>query len=379
MKVRSEREFSFAGKADTLRPGLDVGRDLMTMLKTRRAAAALLCAGLLAGVGPATGGASAAPAKTDQTIVVSFHAPSAGTYATAFTVAANAVPSGLPVSFSASGACSNVGGMFTMTTATGTCLVKFDQAGDATYDPAPQVVESVTAQKANQTIVFNPLEDVTFGDLDFDIAGALASSDLPVTLTASGSCAISGVTVHLTAAGSCTITATQAGDANYNAAAPVPQTLTIAKGEQEITFLALPDRAFGDPDFRVKATADSGLPVSFTASERCTVLSAKVHLLAPGSCKVTASQNGNADYRPALSVSQSFKIARPVCSVPNVTGKRLRAAKQAISQSHCRTGTVTYANSTKTPTGRVSSQSRKPGRRYAANTKVDLVVSLGKQ
>jgi hypothetical protein len=47
MKVRSEREFSFAAKADTLRPGPDVGRDLMTMLKTRRAAAALLWAGLL--------------------------------------------------------------------------------------------------------------------------------------------------------------------------------------------------------------------------------------------------------------------------------------------------------------------------------------------
>jgi hypothetical protein len=47
MKVRSEREFSFAAKADTLRPGLDVGRDLMTMLKRRRAAAALLWAGLL--------------------------------------------------------------------------------------------------------------------------------------------------------------------------------------------------------------------------------------------------------------------------------------------------------------------------------------------
>jgi hypothetical protein len=174
------------------------------------------------------------------------------------------------------------------------------------------------------------------------------------------------------------VTATQAGDANYNAAPPVPQTFAIMRGDQEITFLALQTRAYGDPDFTVKARADSGLAVSFTASGRCTVRRRKVHLLGPGSCRVTASQKGNADYKPALSVSRSFAIARPVCSVPKVTGKRLRAAKQAISQSHCRTGNVTYARSTKTPKGRVSSQSRKPGRRYAANTLIDLVVSLGK-
>ena len=281
------------------------------------------------------------------------------------------------MSFSSGGACSSVGATFTMTSGTGTCLVKYDQPGDSTHDAALQVVESVTAQKADQTITFGALEDAAFGDLDYDIA-AFASSDLAVTLAAGGKCTLSGVTVHLLGAGSCTVTATQAGDANYNAAPPVPQTFSIAKGDQEITFFALETRAYGDPDFTVKATADSGLAVSFTASGRCTVRGARVHLLGPGSCKVTASQKGNADYKPAPSVSRSFAIARPVCSVPRVTGKRLRAAKLAISQSHCRAGKVTHAHSAKTPRGRVSSQSRKPGRRYAANTMIDLVVSLGK-
>jgi hypothetical protein len=347
------------------------------MLRTKRVAAALLGAGLIVGVGAPAGGAGAATAATPQTITVTVHAPPTGTFATAFSVAANS-DSGLPVSFSSSGACSSVGATFTMTSGTGTCLVKYDQPGDGTHDAAAQVVESVTAQKANQTITFGVLEDAAFGDLDADIVGAFASSDLAVTLTAGGKCTLSGVTVHLLGAGSCTVTATQAGDANYNAALPVPQTFSIAKGDQEITFFALQTRAYGDSDFAVKATADSGLAVSFTASGRCTVRGARVHLLGPGSCKVTASQQGNADYKPALSVSRSFAIARPVCSVPKVTGKRLRAAKQAISQSHCRTGKVTYAPSTKTPKGRVSSQSRKPGRRYTANTMVDLVVSLGK-
>jgi hypothetical protein len=342
------------------------------------AAAALLVGGIVAGVGAATPGAGAATAGSPQTITVTVHAPSARTYADAFSVAANS-DSGLPVSYSSGGACSNVGATFTMTSGTGTCLVKYDQSGNAMYDAAPQIVESVTAQKANQTIIFNPLEAATFGDLDYDIVGAFASSDLVVTLTASGNCTIGGVTVHLTGAGSCTITATQAGDANYNAAQPVPQTFTIDKGDQEITFDPLEDKAFGDPDFTVKATADSGLPVSFTASGTCTVRSAKVHLLGPGSCKVTASQRGNGNYNPAASVSQGFAIARPVCSVPKVTGKRLRAARVAITQSHCRTGKVTYAYSRRTAKGRVSSQSRRPGRTLPANSRVDLVVSLGRR
>ena len=48
--------------------------------------------------------------------------------------------------------CSNTGATFTMTSGTGTCSVKYDQAGDSDYNAAPQVVESVTAQKADQTI-----------------------------------------------------------------------------------------------------------------------------------------------------------------------------------------------------------------------------------
>ena len=39
-----------------------------------------------------------------------------------------------------------------MTSGTGTCSVKYDQAGNANYNAAPQVTESVNAQKADQTI-----------------------------------------------------------------------------------------------------------------------------------------------------------------------------------------------------------------------------------
>jgi hypothetical protein len=98
----------------------------------------------------------------------------------------------------------------------------------------------------------------------------------------------------------------------------------------------LEDRAFGDPDFTVRASADSGLRVSFSARGQCTVHGARVHLVRAGSCKVIASQAGNADYKAAPNVSRSFAIVKATCSVPRVTGKRLAAAKRAIAANRCR-------------------------------------------
>jgi hypothetical protein len=141
-------------------------------------------------------------------------------------VAASGGGSSNPVTFSSSGACSNTVGTFTMTSGTGTCTVKYDQAGDANYNAAPQLSETTTAQKASQTIAFGPLPDRTAGDPDFTVS-ATASSGLTVSFAASGECTVSGTTVHLTGAGSCTITASQAGDSNYAAAPDVPRTFQI--------------------------------------------------------------------------------------------------------------------------------------------------------
>ena len=80
------------------------------------------------------------------------HAPASAAFGSSFSVAATGGGSGNPVTFSSAGACTNVGALFTMTSGTGTCSVKYDQAGSADYDAAPQVVESVSAAKAGQTI-----------------------------------------------------------------------------------------------------------------------------------------------------------------------------------------------------------------------------------
>src|SRR5437868_1961325 len=205
------------------------------------------------GTGPLT------VSKAGQTITVGTHAPASATYNTTFTVAASS-NSGLPVAYSSSGVCTNSGAVFTMTGSTGNCSVNYDRAGDGNYNPATQVTESVTAQKAGQTITFAALVGKTFGDPDFTVS-ATASSGLSVSFSAAGNCTVSGNTVHITDAGSCTITASQAGDSNYNAATSVNQSFTVARANQTIAFGTLAGKTFGDPDFTVSATASSGLSV----------------------------------------------------------------------------------------------------------------------
>ena len=78
---------------------------------------------------------------------------------------------------------------------------------------------------------------------------------------------------------------------------------------QTITFPAIADKTFGDPDFRVNATASSGLPLSYSATGNCTVTDAIVHLTGPGACSIVASQPGNKNFNPAPNASRTFMIA----------------------------------------------------------------------
>src|SRR4029079_13055820 len=90
--------------------------------------------------------------KANQTIHVSTHAPSSAVYGTQFTVVATGGNSGNPLTYGSSGSCTKNGAQFTMTSGVGTCTVTYDQAGNSNYNAATQVTETVTAQKADQTI-----------------------------------------------------------------------------------------------------------------------------------------------------------------------------------------------------------------------------------
>jgi hypothetical protein len=62
------------------------------------------------------------------------------------------------------------------------------------------------------------------------------------------------------------------------------------------------------------------------------------------------------------------------CVVPNVVGKRLSAAKKAITKAGCAVGKVKTKKSAKAKRGRALSQSPHAGASVPAGTKVKLVV-----
>src|SRR5207249_25383 len=172
--------------------------------------------------------------KADQTITVTTHAPGSAVFGTSFNVAATGGGSGNPVTFSSSGSCSNVGATFTMTSGTGTCTVKYDQAGNGNYNAAPQVTETVNAQKADQTITITAHAPAgAVFNTSFGVAANAPGG--PVTFSSSGVCSNVGATFTMTSGtGTCTVKYDQAGNGNYNAAPQATETVNAQKANQTI-------------------------------------------------------------------------------------------------------------------------------------------------
>jgi hypothetical protein len=219
-----------------------------------------------------------------------------------------AASSNLAVSFSAAGKCS-VAGTLVHLTGVGDCTITASQAGNSNYHPAGPVARTFAIGKADQQITFDALANRTALDPDFNVS-ATASSNLPVAFSAVGNCTVNGTLVHLTGAGQCTITATQNGNADYNAAAAEARTFSIGKADQQITFDALANKTLGDADLNVSATTSSNLTIAFAASGNCTITGTQVHLTAAGVCTITASQPGDATYNAAAPVAREFSIGK---------------------------------------------------------------------
>lgn len=112
----------------------------------------------------------------------------------------------------------------------GTCMVSATKAGSVNFEATMPTSASIALEKAGQAISFDPLAAATYGDAAFSV-NATASSGLPVSFSAvAGSqCSVTGSTVTLTGAGSCAVQATQLGSDEFAVAAPVTQSIGIAK------------------------------------------------------------------------------------------------------------------------------------------------------
>jgi YVTN family beta-propeller protein len=311
-----------------------------------------------------------------QTIAFTISQTSA-VYNSTFPVSATA-SSGLPVTIAASGSCSLASGTVTMTSGTGTCTLTVSQAGNTLYGAAPNVVHTVAATLAAQTITLSATPASAVYHSTF-AATATASSALPVTIVGSGSCAISAGTVTMTSGtGTCTLTATQAGNGNYSAAPQIVRTVAAQKAASaaSITANSPNPSTTGQAvsiSFKVTGTTTPTGSVSVAAStgETCSgALSAGA-----GSCSITfatagprtlvATYGGDANFTsnasPAvsqtvntgttstLSISPSSvsfgKVLLGFLGVKNVTLKNTGSTPIAISRiAMSKTGTGEFAD-----------------------------------
>ena len=188
----------------------------------------------------------------------SLSATSTSTLTVAFTTATSAV-------------CTVSGTTVTIVSA-GTCTINANQAGDANYQAASQVSQSFTIAKATQSITFGTPSAMTVGGSTQTVTPT-ASSSLTVTLTSTttGVCTVAGFVITAVASGACSITASQAGNANYEAAPDVIRTFSIARtiSTAAISGVTFPV-AEGTPVMSVTSTAQytgtvtwSGSPVTF--------------------------------------------------------------------------------------------------------------------
>jgi hypothetical protein len=90
------------------------------------------------------------------------------------------------------------------------------------------------------------------------------------------------------------------------------------KLNQTITFNQLPDnKVYGDADFDLTASSNSGLAVSYQSSNTdiATIIGSKLHVKSAGTVIITSSQSGSSQYNAATSVDQSITIKKKTLTI----------------------------------------------------------------
>jgi hypothetical protein len=254
-----------------------------------------------------------------QTITITSTAPTGVTVGSPTYTPSATASSGLPVAISldsSSTGCTLSSGVVSFPHA-GTCVIDFNQAGNSSYEAAPQMQQSIPIGKASQTITLTSTapSSTTVGGPSYT-PSATASSGLAVAISLDSSstgCTLSSGTVSFTGAGTCVIDFNQAGNVDYSAAPQKQQSIAVGLQSQSITVTstAPSSETVGGPTYTPTATASSGLPVAITldsSSTGCVLSSGTVSFTATGTCVIDFNQAGNVDYSAAPQKQQSIAV-----------------------------------------------------------------------
>jgi hypothetical protein len=291
--------------------------------------------------------------------------------------------SGLPVAYvSSNPAIASIDGNVLTIRAAGTVSILAKQDGNADFNPAAPVTQSLVIRKADQTISFDAIPTKTYRDAPFALRIS-TSSGLPhgVVMSPSPSSVarIDAGVVTILGTGSVTFSAFQSGNSNYNIARSVSRTLTVNKAPQTITFPALPDTSFSAAPIVLAATSSSGLAVTYTVVQGpVTLAGSTLTMTNTGSVLVRASQAGNANYLAASPVERAFTILDGFESWRNLRFTPAELADPAVSGPNAVFGQDGLTNQTKYALGLEPKTNTVTGQPVIANSASEWTYSYSR-
>lgn len=269
---------------------------------------------------PATATITLAPKtlKTQQTVTLSITTKSLSIgQSTTFTASAT---SGLPVTVTTlDPSIVSISGNNLVGVSPGPSIIYAEQGGDSTYEAANTDGVLVIVKKTPQTLTFpTDLSGVKVGD-QLQLT-ASSSSGLPVTLSSSDDSVATvseDAVLYVRSQGAADITAFQAGSDIYDEA-QVTKTVTIGSSSQVISFPEMSEKPFGAPPFTLVASASSNLPLTYSSSKPLVASifeDGSVLIVGVGSTFITASQEGNSFWDPAISVQRLLMVVKAEQSI----------------------------------------------------------------
>jgi gliding motility-associated-like protein len=138
----------------------------------------------------------------------------------------------------------------------GTATITASQPGDQNYNTAPDVIQTLTINKADQIITFPPIAPVVYGVASFN-AGASSTSGLAITYSSENTSVAEVINgkIQIRSAGSSNIIARQAGNNNFTPAEDKIENITVTKAHLIIT-----------ADNKSKPYLDANPALTFTCS-----------------------------------------------------------------------------------------------------------------
>ena len=198
-------------------------------------------------------------------------------------------------------------------------------SGDSNYVAATSAALSLTVNPGTPTIVWSAPAPITYGTnlsgiLDAKAqngSGTTVPGTFAYTATPAGGTAVAVTAVTILGIGSYTlgVSFAPADTTDYRRVTGSVQ-LTVTPKAQTITFPNPGTQTYGVAPITLKATASSGLAVSYTVTSGPASVSGNVlTITGAGSVTVQATQGGNATYAAATPVSQTFTVSKAALTV----------------------------------------------------------------